>query len=52
VRSLRIAARSIGLELNEAKTFVLDAPDDVRAVARSHAPSPGGNRPAAIIAAP
>ncbi|HZB01991.1 MAG TPA: hypothetical protein VE800_07780 [Actinomycetota bacterium] len=52
MRSLQMAARSIGLELNEAKTFVLDAPDDVRAVARSHAPSPGGKRPPAIIAAP
>lgn len=53
VRSLRVAAASVGLELHDAKTFALDAPDDVRAFVRSRSPStPVGEGTTAIIAAP
>jgi hypothetical protein len=53
LRSLRIAAGAVGLELHEAKTILLEAPDDARAVLRSRTPSgPVGGRTTGIIAAP
>jgi hypothetical protein len=53
LRSLRIAAGSIGLELHEGKTILLDATDDARAVLRSRTPSaPVRARTTGIIATP
>jgi len=53
VRSLRLAAGAIGLELHAGKTILLDAPDDARAVLRSRMPSvPVRERTTGIIAAP
>jgi hypothetical protein len=53
LRSLRVAAGAIGLEVHEGKTIVLDAPEDARAVFGSRTPSmPRCERTTGIIAAP
>jgi hypothetical protein len=50
--SLRAEAASVGLELHDAKTIVLDAPEDVRSIVRSGPPSmPIRARTTDIIAA-
>jgi hypothetical protein len=52
-RALRSATLTVGLDLHDAKTFLLDAPDDVKAVLGSRSMSTTVRpRPAAIIAAP
>lgn len=51
--SLRIAASAVGLELHDAKTVALEAPDDARTVLGSRRPSvPVRDRTTGIIAAP
>jgi hypothetical protein len=52
LRSLRVMAASLALDLHHEKTVVLDAPEDVRASVVGRRPSPVRTPPVGIIAAP